>query len=90
MRRGRSWCGRRSRRRRRCRGRRTRRGRAPIPHRTRTRRTLALIADGLSNRQIAECLHISPSAAGVHVSHILAELGATSRTQARRSLTGRA
>lgn len=43
---------------------------------------LALIAEGLSNRRIAERLHISPSTAGVHVSHILAKLGATTRTEA--------
>ncbi|WP_428951477.1 ATP-binding protein [Streptomyces sp. cg35] len=54
---------------------------------------LALVAQGLSNRRIAERLHISPSTAGVHVSHILAKLGATTRTQAaaiayRQGLTG--
>ncbi|MFJ8823075.1 ATP-binding protein [Streptomyces sp. NPDC102467] len=54
---------------------------------------LALLAEGLSNRRIAGRLHISPSTAGVHVSHILAKLGAATRTQAaaiahRRGLTG--
>ncbi|MEV3855629.1 AAA family ATPase [Streptomyces sp. NPDC050095] len=48
----------------------------------RERDVLVLIAQGLSNRQIAGRLHISPSTAGVHVSHILAKLGATTRTQA--------
>ncbi|GAA3165220.1 response regulator transcription factor [Nonomuraea salmonea] len=43
---------------------------------------LKLIAEGLSNRQIAARLHISPSTAGVHVSHILTKLGATTRTEA--------
>ncbi|WP_237102019.1 AAA family ATPase [Nonomuraea sp. MG754425] len=43
---------------------------------------LRLIAEGLSNRQIAARLHISPSTAGVHVSHILSKLGATTRTEA--------
>lgn len=43
---------------------------------------LNLIAEGLSNRQIAGRLHISPSTAGVHVSHILTKLGATTRTEA--------
>ncbi|WP_198351741.1 helix-turn-helix transcriptional regulator [Streptomyces typhae] len=43
---------------------------------------LLLIAEGLSNRQIAGRLHISPSTAGVHVSHILAKLGASTRTRA--------
>ena len=43
---------------------------------------LALIAEGLSNRQIAAKLYISPSTAGVHVSHILTKLGAANRTEA--------
>lgn len=43
---------------------------------------LALIAEGLSNRQIAARLHISPSTAGVHVTHILTKLGASTRTEA--------
>ncbi|MFI6503963.1 ATP-binding protein [Nonomuraea typhae] len=43
---------------------------------------LRLIAAGLSNRQIAARLHISPSTAGVHVSHILTKLGAATRTEA--------
>ncbi|ADD44983.1 helix-turn-helix transcriptional regulator [Stackebrandtia nassauensis] len=43
---------------------------------------LALIVEGLSNRQIAAKLYISPSTAGVHVSHILAKLGAATRTEA--------
>ncbi|MEU5868232.1 LuxR C-terminal-related transcriptional regulator [Nonomuraea sp. NPDC047529] len=59
----------------------------------RERDVLTLIAEGLSNRQIAARLHISPSTAGVHVSHILAKLGATTRTEAaaiafRDGLTG--
>ncbi|MEV0324386.1 AAA family ATPase [Streptomyces sp. NPDC050658] len=49
---------------------------------SREHEVLALIAEGLSNRQIAGRLHISPSTAGVHVSHILAKLGASTRTQA--------
>lgn len=48
----------------------------------REREVLRLIATGLSNRQIATRLHISPSTAGVHVSHILAKLGAATRTEA--------
>ncbi|WP_246083617.1 helix-turn-helix transcriptional regulator [Nonomuraea diastatica] len=43
---------------------------------------LRLISEGLSNRQIAARLHISPSTAGVHVSHILTKLGAATRTEA--------
>ncbi|TMR19403.1 helix-turn-helix transcriptional regulator [Nonomuraea turkmeniaca] len=48
----------------------------------RERDVLRLIAEGLSNRQIAARLHISPSTAGVHVSHILTKLGAATRTEA--------
>ncbi|MEU1724746.1 response regulator transcription factor [Nonomuraea sp. NPDC005692] len=61
----------------------------------RERDVLVLIAEGLSNRQIAARLHISPRTAGVHVSHILAKLGAATRTEAaaiafREGLTGSA
>ncbi|BCJ31655.1 ATP-binding protein [Actinocatenispora sera] len=48
----------------------------------RERDVLELLAAGHSNRQIAQRLHISPSTAGVHVSHILAKLGAATRTEA--------
>ena len=40
-----------------------------------------LIARGLSNRQIADELVISPATAARHVANILAKLGFTSRTQ---------
>jgi DNA-binding CsgD family transcriptional regulator len=43
---------------------------------------LALLADGRTNRQIAEALYISVKTAGVHVSSILRKLDATTRTQA--------
>jgi len=43
---------------------------------------LRLIAAGLSNRQIGTELFISTNTAGVHVSRILAKLGAATRTQA--------
>jgi DNA-binding CsgD family transcriptional regulator len=43
---------------------------------------LRLIATGLSNRQIGIELFISSNTAGVHVSRILAKLGAATRTQA--------
>ena len=41
----------------------------------------ALIAEGLTNGQLAERLFISPKTAAVHVSNILAKLGLSSRTE---------
>jgi DNA-binding NarL/FixJ family response regulator len=46
------------------------------------RRILLLIAEGLTNRQIAERLFISPKTAGLHVSNILGKLKVANRTQA--------
>ncbi|WP_194291299.1 helix-turn-helix transcriptional regulator [Cumulibacter manganitolerans] len=43
---------------------------------------LRLVAKGSTNRQIATDLFISPKTASVHVSNILAKLGAASRTEA--------
>ncbi|NRQ34966.1 AAA family ATPase [Nonomuraea sp. NN258] len=43
---------------------------------------LRLVAEGLSNRQIAERLFISARTSGVHVSNILAKLGVASRVEA--------
>jgi DNA-binding CsgD family transcriptional regulator/tetratricopeptide (TPR) repeat protein len=43
---------------------------------------LRLVADGRSNRQIAEELFISHKTASVHVSNILAKLGVTNRAEA--------
>ena len=43
---------------------------------------LQLVAEGRSNREIASTLFISPKTASVHVSNILAKLGAASRTEA--------
>ena len=48
----------------------------------REREVLALVADGRSNRQIGEQLYMAESTAGVHVSHILAKLGVTRRSEA--------
>ncbi|MFI5954360.1 AAA family ATPase [Cryptosporangium sp. NPDC051539] len=48
----------------------------------REREVLALVAEGRSNGQIAGTLYISPKTASVHVSNILAKLGAGSRTEA--------
>jgi DNA-binding NarL/FixJ family response regulator len=43
---------------------------------------LALLARGLSNREIGTELFITPKTASVHVSNILGKLGAASRTEA--------
>ena len=48
----------------------------------REREVLALVAEGYTNRRIAEALFISESTAGVHVSNILGKLGVSSRTEA--------
>jgi DNA-binding CsgD family transcriptional regulator len=40
------------------------------------------MAAGRTNRQIADALYISPRTAGVHVSRILAKLGASTRGDA--------
>ena len=43
---------------------------------------LTLLARGLSNRQIAERLLISPKTAGNHIEHIYTKIGAASRVTA--------
>lgn len=48
----------------------------------RERDVLALVAQGLTNRQIAETLIISKATVQNHLSHAFDKLGATSRTQA--------
>ncbi len=67
-------------------------GLAPQPARTagarkgeltpRERQVIALVAQGHSNRQIAEALTISEKTAEIHVGNILGKLGLTSRAQA--------
>ncbi|MBC9711540.1 AAA family ATPase [Streptomyces sp. TRM66268-LWL] len=49
---------------------------------SRERDVLALVAQGHTNRQIAESLFISPKTASVHVSNILAKLGVAGRGEA--------
>jgi len=49
---------------------------------SREREVLRLIAAGRSNKEIAAVLFIAPKTASVHVSNILAKLGAGSRTEA--------
>ncbi|MFX4291459.1 helix-turn-helix transcriptional regulator [Streptomyces bohaiensis] len=48
----------------------------------RERDVLSLVAEGRSNRQIAEALYIAPKTASVHVSNILAKLEVSSRGEA--------
>jgi predicted ATPase/DNA-binding CsgD family transcriptional regulator len=48
----------------------------------REREVLHLVAEGHSDRQIADALRISPKTAGNHVSNILAKFGVTTRTAA--------
>lgn len=47
----------------------------------REREVAALVSQGLSNREVAEQLVISKRTADAHVEHILAKLGASSRTE---------
>ena len=48
----------------------------------REQEVLALVAQGLSNREIATRLYISPKTASHHVSHLLAKLGLRNRAEA--------
>ncbi|WP_460308234.1 ATP-binding protein [Actinocorallia aurea] len=60
-------------------------GGAPNPAHGLTARELEVLrhlAEGRSNKEIAEALFISAKTASVHVSNILAKLGASSRTEA--------
>jgi RNA polymerase sigma factor (sigma-70 family) len=55
--------------------------RGPTPLTPREHEIVRLIARGLSNREIADELVISPATAARHVANILAKLGFSSRTQ---------
>ena len=58
-------------------------GASPVAALTpREREVLRLMSRGLSNRQIGEELFIAQKTASVHVSNILAKLGAATRTEA--------
>lgn len=59
-----------------------RNGERPSLLTAREREVLRLLAKGRSNRQIGEELFITGKTASVHVSNILAKLGASSRTEA--------
>lgn len=56
-------------------------GRAPEALTRREREVVDLLAEGLSNAELAERLYISPKTAAVHVSNILAKLGFSSRAE---------
>lgn len=56
----------------------------------REREVIELVAEGLTNREIAERLFISPVTARNHVSRILTKLGLENRTQAATWLSRRA
>ncbi len=62
----------------------------PVPHAlTRREREVAgLVAEGLTNREIAERLVISRRTVDAHVEHILAKLGFSSRAQITELLRG--
>lgn len=54
---------------------------APTPPTRREREVVDLLALGLTNKEIAAKLVISPRTAGTHVANLLGKLGFTSRTQ---------
>jgi len=54
----------------------------------REREVAGLLAEGLTNSQLAERLYISPRTAAVHVSNILAKLGMSSRTEVAAWVAG--
>lgn len=51
---------------------------------TREREVLALVADGLTNREIAQALEISEHTVKFHLAAIFGKLGVSSRTEAVR------
>ena len=62
--------------------------RQPVPVGTdltpRERQVLALLAEGRTNKQIAEALTVSPGTIRLHVSNILSKLEVSNRTEAAR------
>ena len=60
---------------------------APPHHQGLTRREVEVlrhVSAGLTNKQVAQVLFISPKTASIHVSSILSKLGVSSRTEAAR------
>jgi DNA-binding NarL/FixJ family response regulator len=55
---------------------------SPVPLTEREADVLSLLAQGHTNKEIAHALHIAEDTVKSHVRHILAKLGAQSRTQA--------
>ncbi|MPZ28366.1 MAG: AAA family ATPase [Micromonosporaceae bacterium] len=53
----------------------------------REREVALLVADGLTNAELARRLYISPRTAAVHVSNILHKLGVSSRTEVRAAIS---
>jgi DNA-binding CsgD family transcriptional regulator len=56
--------------------------REPSPLTPREAAVLALVAEGLTNRQVGERLFISDKTVSVHLSNVMAKLGASGRTEA--------
>jgi DNA-binding NarL/FixJ family response regulator len=56
-------------------------GNQSVPLTQREQQVAALVARGLTNRQIADALVIAEGTAGIHVDHILNKLGFHSRTE---------
>jgi DNA-binding CsgD family transcriptional regulator/tetratricopeptide (TPR) repeat protein len=61
----------------------------PDPLTPRERSVLALVAEGRTNRQVGLALFISEKTVSVHLSRVMAKLGATSRTEAVTIAYGR-
>ncbi|MGH9276277.1 MAG: helix-turn-helix domain-containing protein, partial [Acidimicrobiales bacterium] len=52
-------------------------------------RVLTLIADGLTNKEVAARLFISPRTVQAHLTHVYAKLGVSSRVDLAREVTRR-
>jgi DNA-binding NarL/FixJ family response regulator len=63
-------------------------GRSAGPLTRREREVATLVAQGLSNREIAAALHLSERTVESHVQHILDKLGLRNRTQVSAWLAG--